>query len=134
MVAAASCWDLQVSWVFSGGFTGADTGDEGLQDAVAEAGVFGAWNEGVGFGGKGGSRCVFRIFGDDDERIFLGLRAGRAGGGCNFEANFEPLLTGFGHYDGTVGFRGRCGSGEIQLHEVVWTLAGRFKTKLFITN
>lgn len=132
--AAGGRWDLEVSRVFGGGFAGADAGDEGLQDAVAEAGVFGAWNEGVGFGGKGGGCGEFRIFGDDDEGVFLGLGAGGAGGGRNFEADFEPLLTGFGHYDGTVGFRGRSRSGEIQLHEVARTLAGRFEAKLFITN
>lgn len=135
VAAAADRWDLEVSCVFGGGFARADAGDEGLQDAVTEAGVFGAWNEGVGFGGKGGGGCEFRIFGDDDdEGVLLGLGAGGTGRGRNFEADFEPLLTGFGHYDGTVGFRGRSGSGEIQLHEVARTLAGRFEAKLFITN
>lgn len=113
VAAGAGRWDLEVSGVFGGGFSGADAGDEGLQDAVAEAGVFRAWNEGVGFGGKGGGGCKFRFFGDDDEGVFLGLGAGGTGGGRNFEADFEPLLTGFGHYDGTVGFRGRSGSREI---------------------
>lgn len=76
MVAAAAAsgrWDLEVPCLFGGGFAGADAGDKGLQDAVAEAGVFGAWYEGVGFGRKGGGCGEFRIFGDDDEGVILGL-------------------------------------------------------------
>lgn len=78
----------------------------------------------MGFGGKGVGGREFRIFGDDDEGVFLGLGTGGAGRWRNLKANFEPLLTGLGHYDGTVGYR--WGSGEIQLHVVARTLAGRF--------
>lgn len=44
VVIAASRWDLEVSGVFGGGFAGADAGDKGLQNAVAEAGIFGTWD------------------------------------------------------------------------------------------
>lgn len=133
--AAAGRWDLEVrSSVLGGGFSRADSRDEGLQDTVAKTGVLGARDEVVGFGGKCGGGREFRIFCDDDRKgVFLGLGAGGAGRGRNFETDLEPLLTGFGHYDGTVRGRSRR-SGEIQLHEVTRTLAGRFEAKLFITN
>lgn len=64
-------WDLEV--VFGGRLAGADAGDERLQDAVAEAGIFGARNQVVGFAGGGGKRVEelrVRLAGRyDDERV-----------------------------------------------------------------
>lgn len=64
---ARSGWDLEV--LFDEGLAGTDAGDEGLQDSVAEAGIFGAWYQVVGF--SRGHWGDFRVTGRyDDEGVF----------------------------------------------------------------